>query len=252
MTSLGHTRNWQPCRKCGKVHGPPAPNIPREIDLTPDFDLGGITGIVLGDGNVISDKKNRGIVRLGSTEKSYVDLFTEVTSKRFPNLTVGRQDEWKTYRVPSGKWVTGHVYWARIYSKRLFEFFRPHKMNDYHWTIPPMILSNIVSKRGFLQGIYDAEGSISIGKRGKYTICLASKHKSNLIPIQEFLTALGINGAWDMHNQAVLRISGRNQCIQFGNKIGFRIARKAEKLPTTFKRRWRNSDLLPWEMKTEW
>ena len=225
--------------------------MPREIDLTPDFNLGWITGIVLGDGNVIKDRRNF-VTRLGSTDKTYVELFAEVMKHRFPNLTVGRYDGWRTYRVPTGKMMTRHVYWARIYSKRLYDFFRPHKLEDYHWTIPLVVLSNIQAKRGFLQGIYDAEGSISTNSRGDCTIALASKHKSNLIPIQGFLNGLGIRSTWDMHNQAVLRVSGRNQCIQFGNKIGFRMPRKSVKIPMIFKRKWRNSDQLPWEKKTEW
>lgn len=247
----GHTFNAGPCKKCGKIHGAPKRNVPREIDLTPDFDLGWITGIVLGDCNITKENSGSYHTRLGSTDKGYVDLFSVVVKQRFPNLTVGRYDKMTTRRMPSGNLITSRVYWARIYSKRLFEFWRPHKLPDYYWTIPTLILSNIESKRGLLQGIFDAEGSIWSDE-----IQLGSKHKSNLEPIEPMLAALGMRSGWYTHRSSphtTLRISGRNQCIQFRNKIGFRLPDKAAKLlPLTFKRRWKGREQLPWEMKTTW
>jgi len=118
---------------------------------------------------------------------------------------------------------------AIVNSKMLYEALRPYKQKDFHWEIPKFLTTQ-ESITGFLQGLYDAEGFIERhNKKYFHSIGLCSKHKSNLLQIQQILSNFGFdtkmyqhfsNSAWYLH------IFSKEQALKFQNLVGFQLPRK--------------------------
>ncbi len=198
----------------------------RKLNFAPDGDLGYILGLVIGDGSIQATKTRNYRISLETTRKDYADLFEEVLKRRLPSLTAGRGRREKKRQFPNGRITKTPTFTIHASSKQLYEFIRPYKQDDFHWQIPKLALERKDAARGFLQGIFDAEGSVD---RTAPSVRLFSKHRGNLLPVRELLKSLGVK-SWVRLPRGELRISSRGNCIRFQKEVGFRYEPKRKKL----------------------
>src|SRR2546427_76938 len=93
------------------------------------------------------------VIGLDTPEVYYANLFGTTLAKRFPGLWVKMYFR-RRNRLLNGKEFVEEIYTVRAVSKFLYDFLRPHKQRDFHWTIPSSIRESRACTRGFLQGIY--------------------------------------------------------------------------------------------------
>ncbi len=210
--------------------------LTKKYDITPDPDLGWLVGVILGDGYIWRMQSGGYVIGLDTPEASYAALFGSTLARRFPGLRV-RQYFRRRYRSMNGRDFVQELYTVRAISRFLYDFLRPHKRRDFHWTIPSSIRQSQASVRGFLQGIYDAEGCVlTSGPK----ICLTSKHWQNLSPVRGLLQEFGIVSLhYRDYNCSRLLILRKRDLLLFREKIGFRLPRKQQRLDEAL-RRWRD------------
>ena len=201
--------------------GPKSP-----IDLRPDFLLGYLIGLIIGDGWVHKTRFRNYVVALETTRKDYATLFSRTFHTRFPSLTVFRYERMKKRKFPNGQITNSRSYVTWVNCKQLYLVLRPCKMSDYHWTIPELVLKSKEAQRGFLRGIFDAEGSVDVLSRH---IRLCSKHKANLRQVQRLLRVFGVK-SYVQGARSELRVVSRGNCILFRREVGFGYLPKRRKL----------------------
>lgn len=198
----------------------------RKINLAPDGDLGYIVGLVIGDGSIQATKTRNYRITLETTREDYADLFEEILKKRLPSLTVGHYRREKKRQFPNGLMTKTPSFAVHVSSKQLYELLRPCKQDDFHWQIPGLALKRRDFASGFLQGIFDAEGSVYVKRP---TVSLFSKHKENLLQVQELPKSFGVKSRIEKR-RGELRIVNRGNCIRFQKEVGFRYEPKRKKL----------------------
>lgn len=203
------------------------------IEIKPTSDWGYFIGLILGDGWV---SHKRYLIEVGSTHPEIVDAFKDIC------ISLGLK---YNYYSRNGKYrkknPRGTIFKCNINSKSLNMFFRECKLFDFHWLVPNIVLENSEILSGFLQGIYDAEGSISVYEKGMASIELSSKHATNLIPIKNLLWEQYLikSSIIDSINRsaAKLVINEYTSRIKFKEQIGFRLKRKQDKLNNMTRKR---------------
>ena len=201
--------------------------LTRKYDLSPDADLGWLVGVILGDGYIWRMQSGGYVIGLDTPEAYYATLFSNTMAKRFPGLWV-RQYFRRRNRQFKGKEFIEQVYTVRAVSRFLYDFLRPHKQPDFHWTIPSSIRESQACTRGFLQGIFDAEGGVHSSRP---RICITSKHWQNLSPVRELLQEFGIESRGYLdRNCSRLFIQRKKALVLFRDEIGFRLPRKQQRL----------------------
>ena len=202
---------------------------PREIVIEPTKEWGYFCGLVIGDGWVVKNKKsNNYTIGVESTRRELIELFC-LSAKRLglnPHETKPRMHRRK---FPNGEVREDVTYRAYIYSKAVYDVLKPCKLNDYRFKVPAFIYKSDEAVAGFLQGFFDAEGSIQMGNPVP-AITAGSKHIENLLQIKYLLQRLGIASYVSVRNKPTLSIWGYESKLAFYKKVGFRLSRKAEKL----------------------
>lgn len=207
----------------------------KNISLTPTEDLGYFCGLVIGDGSIFKASSGNYIIQLVTTRKEFRDHFVESALKVSKLLKSYLYEHEGTRRFPNGSVRTDVMYYARIDSKVIHDALRPFKQSDYHWQVPSF-LSTKEAKRGFLQGIFDAEATVFMhkNKAGCGNVTIASKHKSNLLQIKQLLGGFGVESYFDGEGLGLsttrLKISNRRNLSAFARTIGFKLKGKQEKL----------------------
>jgi len=209
--------------------------ICKEISLEPTRKLGYFCGLTLGDAALFKTKGRNYGVRLESTDNELAVCFYDAVKKAFPNLNPFFRTRQKIRYFPQcDKKYDSKTILVTVYSKRLYEALRPFKGKDFHWTIPTF-LPSVESKIGFLQGIFDAEGSIHIpnGRKRKLpTATLYSKHRDNLWQVKILLNKFGIRSSLPKNKliRCCLELRGIDTVTVFKTIIGFNLPRKRSKL----------------------
>lgn len=199
----------------------------RKYDLAPDADLGWLVGVILGDGYIWRMQSGGYVIGLDTPEAAYAALFAGTMERRFPGLWV-RQYFRRRNRLMNGREFVEELHTVRAVSRYIYDFLRPHKQPDFRWTIPLSIHQSQACVRGFLQGIYDAEGGVQ--KSGP-RICLTSKHWENLSPARRLLQEFGIESRrYRDYNCSRLFMGRTKDMLLFRDRIGFRLSRKQERL----------------------
>ena len=151
--------------------------LTREIDFTPNYWLGYLCGLVIGDGSLSETKNRNHFIQVESTKQELITLFKQVSKKAFPQLPIYSYSCLKSREFPNGQTRQDTSFIARVDSKKVYEPLRPFKTKDYQWTIPTFLTTK-QSLRGFLRGIFDAEGSVSF-----YRVTISSKHIQGLVSV---------------------------------------------------------------------
>lgn len=209
----------------GKHSSPTTEFKARPVNIVPTREWGYLFGLVLGDG-FISETKNRNHrICVESTQMETVDLFWGAASSLGFNPYFTKRN--RSRILPNGKEVNDVNYRILFDSKIVYDFLRPYKKPDYVFEIPSLVSKTQDALCGFLQGLFDAEGSVSHG-----AIRLSSKHLSNLVQIHTCLDLLEIKSyiyAYPM-KVPVLIIMDFDSRMRFKSLIGFRLKRKQAKL----------------------
>ena len=160
----------------------------KEVLVKPTWEWGWFAGALIGDGALIHHKRSRSrYISLSSTVRDGIVAQFFESGKRL-NLNPIWLEYWQSKRKNI------RAYRVIIYSKILYEFFRPYKLDDFRFDVPPFIYQTEDALRGFLQGFFDAEGTVYLNDRErKYAIQASSKHKESLKKIKECLKLLDIN-----------------------------------------------------------
>jgi len=204
-----------------------------------DFSLGYVIGVLKGDGSLhrsidyhYFDHKSRQVPKAKSVRRVARFRCTfalDVKDKDFADAFAGHLEKVTGKRVC--RWMTKRgEFKAILVNKEWYERILPLK-SDLEW----LKTADLEVKRGFLRGMFDSEGSVSIRDYG-VRIILYNKDKQLLIFCQKLLLEFGI----ESHFQDEENIKGaRCSRITFGHKktmakfcqeIGFSIKRKKGKL----------------------
>jgi len=197
----------------------------KEYNLKPTKDFGYLCGLIIGDCHVGKTKRNNYRIVMKSTKLEIINMFMNITRKiGFSPSRIYEREE--TREFPNGIRKTNKMYTILINSKQLYDMIKPYKGNDYSCSVPKF-LNTDESKVGFLQGFFDAEGSIQ--KNYSKQIKVGSKHIDILNEIKNILHSYGIES--NICNQGdnfnILYITnGKEGRKKFHNKIGFRLPSK--------------------------
>jgi hypothetical protein len=210
----------------------------KKISLKPTEDLGYLCGLIIGDGWLVHNVKAHAYgVGLESSDEVLIQQFAHTIKSVFPSLNIQIYERTRLRKLKNYRWNTP-TKTVIVQSKVLYEALKPYKQKDFHWAIPEFLATK-ESIIGFLQGIYDAEGSVGKQKNKKTvsSIVLSSKHLSNLLQIRTVLLQFGISSRLYRHSNHEgweLRISSKNNMEKFKSALGFRLKRKSillENLP---------------------
>lgn len=173
-----------------------------------------IFGSVIGDGSFYTRPK------IG-------DYTIEVEQKNkewLENLSEEFLSEFGKFKEPKEKRVG--IWRLRIHSKKIFQ-----QLKKMVQEFPENILkSNTESKKKFLQGIFDSEGSVH---KTKFRITFSNKNETIIETVKSLLKEFGIKYGktrkekWGVQ---VIPINGKQNLILFQNLIGFTHPEKHEKL----------------------
>ena len=187
-----------------------------------NFELGYLSGLVVGDCSLFAQKSRNYGIRLETTDKELASQFCKTIKTLNPFQKI-----FSYHRIHGFSKKLSII--KIINSKELYERFRPYKKADYHWEIPSF-LQDIESKRGFLKGIFDAEGGIYAPTKShcKPYLYLFSKHEDNLRQIAYLLSEFKIESKiWHVKkNECELSIGKKEGRRLFSQIIGFRLPRK--------------------------
>jgi len=208
--------------------------VAKRIELKPTFWMGYFCGLVLGDGSLASAKTRNYQIAVESTKKELRRQFIKAVRKISPAVAVFQRQGRVSRSFPNGVRREDMHYSAVINSKKLYQVLRPFKKEDSIWEIPTFLTSR-ASLRGFLRGIFDAEGCVVLNSsRGRWYpfLVLSSKHQSNLNPIAWLLLRFGIfshtRRTWA--GRFELKISDRDSLKRFAKFINFGLDRKRKKM----------------------
>lgn len=209
----------------------------KEVSLEPSRALGYFCGLTLGDGSLFKTKMRNYGVKLETTDVELADCFHTSVKVAFPNLKPFYQTRRKIRYFPQcRKKYDSQTVTVTVYSKRLYEALRSSKGKDFHWTIPTF-LTSVESKIGFLQGIFDAEGSIHSphGRKRKLpSVALYSKHEDNLLQVKTMLSHFGVRSCkvYRIRHQCAhaFELRSTDTVTKFKPLIGFNLPRKRSKL----------------------
>lgn len=212
----------------------------KPISLVPSEDLGYFCGVVIGDGSIMPVREGCGAVSLQTHEWEFANLFKETARRLFPALSskiqtfLTKPQTWRGYTIQSSI-----RYSVVLSSIILYNALRPYKQPDSRWEIPKF-LTTLESHKGFLQGIFDADGSVSRNKYWKLKepgwsgrtwfgrIVLSSKHRESLEQVQELLfRQFGTSSKVHTSSRvSMLQIGDYENKTKFYKQIGFRLERK--------------------------
>ena len=218
--------------------------VAQDITLVPNFWLGYFSGLVLGDGWLLQTKSRNYRISIESTQKEIINAFRYAVKRAF-GFTVRLSSRVRMRRLPNGEVREDQFFSGCLDLKTIYEALRPFKSADFVWNTPTF-LSTKASRRGFLRGIFDAEGSICLYKvRRKFSaskIEVASKHEGNVQSIAWLLAEFKIFGLIQHRRDCFsLVINDFINKKRFAQLINFGLSRKRTKLSEALKevKKWR-------------
>jgi len=193
--------------------------------LNPSFELGYVLGAIYGDGSIMYDEKRTLYnIRFAVLDKEFRDILLENIKKVYPYLIDLKNMSRK-----------GKIYYGlNIFSKDFCGILKNFSLN----------MMNQDMRRGFIVGIFDAEGSVGVYNLDKPTkvkrmISFTQKFGNVLNMVKEIIIGNGIKFyAWTRKGSGFnpkgrylnLIITGKKNLILFKENFGFAIPRKRDKL----------------------
>jgi len=157
-------------------------------------------------------RKNEYIVEIEQKNKEWLEFVQDVVLKHFGKSISIRKTNKDVYRLT-------------IYSKDFFNEIKKHR-NDATW----ILKRSNEFQLGFLQGMYDAEGSI---KKDRNHVTVSSNRDDLIEVLQTLLEKfdLRLGKTWtDKNNVTTLPFYGKDNLIKFSEAINFRHPEKKRRL----------------------
>lgn len=197
----------------------------KKVDLSPTRKLGYFCGLIIGDGYLAKTKSRNHWLVVETTREEMREIAIRAIESL--GLRAYSRERIKTRRFPNGSIYNNLNYYIRTDSKMLYDALRTFKQGGHRWNIPSFLTTE-ESLLGFLQGIFDAEGSVD---RNGRVITFYSKHLENVEQIRNALKSFNISSRiYSDRDRWRLRICRSEDRKRFTMLIGFRISRKAERL----------------------
>jgi hypothetical protein len=245
---------WR-CQSCGKYFTFGEKRKTEEKIITPDYSLGYVIGVLMGDGSLSTWKDyhyfddNFQQVRKAKATKIVLRFrygfqlqvqdkdFAEEFAKHLSRISGRKVAPYEVSRPPVTE-IAGNKlaepyefrgYKVQMTHKGLYQQIKP-LLQNLTWMRP----SNIEVKKGFLRGLFDSEGGVSLAV-GVYT-CRAHIHLTNtnvalLLLTKDLLKEFGINSyIQTMPKISRLWIKRKDDAEKFYRIIGFSINRKSKKI----------------------
>lgn len=212
---------------------------PKKISLEPTWKLGYFCGLLLGDGCLCYDKTNRAhLISFETPVKEFAGIIFGTMHQ--VGLNPSLRERIRIRKLPNDQ-VTDLHYEIKACSKVLYETLQPYKKSNKPWFVPKFLTSD-ESLKGFLRGIYDAEGSVSTYFRWKSSqkesvyITLCSKFGEGLLEVASVLRRFGIEPTPKLNRSSTfhLVIAKKASVQKFAEQIGFNLSWKKEKLLRVF------------------
>ena len=199
----------------------------RYFSLSPTKELGYLCGLIAGDGWLDKNSRNYSI-HVVTTRVEFAWHTARAMNRVGLSPVLGERLGTRTF--PNGTTRTDKMFSVIANSKILYEALRPYK-RAYYWRIPKFLTTD-ESLRGFLQGIFDAEGSAPPPSGiGGGAIRLVQKSKSHILIIKKLLGKYGIScQVHPTRNCWRLNICGKENKKRFYELIGFGLDYKQKKL----------------------
>ena len=158
-------------------------------------------------------------------KKRHAYLF-EVEQKNKEWLEVIQQRLKRVYKKESKIYKRGDYYRLVCYSKDIYKEIRKTKDN-----LQAITKKSDNYKKGFLQGVYDAEGNVH---KNRFSIRIASKNTKLIMLVKKLLQERDIScgSAYvDKRTQVIsLPIYGKENLIKFNSRVGLNHPNKSERL----------------------
>ena len=181
-------------------------------NLTSNYFYGFLVG-ASEDGTVYQrKKKNEYMVEIEQKSKYWLEFVQEIILRFYKKSVKIRKTSKGFYRI-------------RIYSKKFFNQIKKHRINS-SW----ILRKSKEFQLGFLQGVYDAEGSI---KKSRNHITISSNRKDLIRILQILLRNLNfrLGKTWKDYNGVItLPFYGKDNLKRFQELINFRHPKKKERL----------------------
>ena len=182
-----------------------------------------ILGVIYGDGYLLNDSSNHGVVGLAVKDEDFALMFKEYI-ERWSGLTATLKRKGRLYRV-------------ELYSVEAYNFLKNFELDR-------LLIAPKKIQCAFLKGFYDSEGSVWIENRGKgrprIRIACYNTNRTLVDLIKCLLTQLDIHHRLRIkpNNQTFknakllyeIIIDRRSSVKKFRGFIGFSIKRKRSKL----------------------
>lgn len=213
-------RNWRHSRELSRNH--PLGRTPKPFDFSPTRNLGYLCGLVMGDGWL-----SQRAVHLSTRSREFREIVADTIKS--VGLHPTRFERVRDVRVGGKLYSNKTFYCVLATSKNLFEALHPCKQKGI-WEIPPFLATN-ESLLGFLQGIYDSDGSVN-SSGYQHSVTLTSGRRENLLKVSGLLHKFGIHptNIYKHRTSFDLVIGRKRDVFIFAQLIGFKLSWKKEKL----------------------
>jgi len=207
---------------------------------------GRVLGWLVGDGHINKGLGNkRAVLSFYNTDRPLAPKFAEYVNDLVRDSVYNRSYEVGVVNVESRNVST-------VASERLKEYAVQIGLGENKLRVPDAVMTgNAEMQKGFLQGLFEADGTVSIGTNSRYSVRLTSISEDMLQEVQVLLLNFGIYSRIyrnrrkagvrklpDSHRmskeypcQAYHELSiGRESILKYAEKIGFLSPRKNERL----------------------
>ena len=211
----------------------------KKVDLSPTRKLGYFCGLIIGDGSLAKTKSRNHWLVVETTREEMREIAIRAIESL--GLRAYSRERIKIRTFPNGSIYNNLNYYIRTDSKMLYDALRTFKQGGHRWNIPSFLTTE-ESLLGFLQGIFDAEGSVD---RNGRVITFYSKHLENVKQIRNALKSFNISSRiYSDRDRWRLRICRSEDRKRFSRLIGFRIPHKAQRLERAMNSEVGTQDLL--------
>lgn len=179
-----------------------------------DADLAYVIGLLIGDGCYTNSVVDNFSMRFSSADQSIVDEMDSILKLKFPGFSISKHKKAYDYTLKSPIF---RCFWSEFGLSRKYSYEKT--VPDFLYGSPKAVIV------GFLQGLYDTDGTV---EKGKCVASFCSTSKPLASGVQNLLLALGVRSRIrtkkTTHRDAYILDAVLED--GFAERVGFRLERK--------------------------